>query len=70
MMHTKRESGETLSDDVSISNMISIIADPYAYENFFAVKYVEWQGVKWNVKSIDVQPPRLVLTIGGVYNGE
>lgn len=58
-----------LNDDLNISNRISILADPYAYENFSKIKYVVWMCQKWKVSEIEVQRPRLILTIGGVYNG-
>lgn len=63
------ESGIGLNDNVNISNQISIIADPYANSHFHAIRYVKWRGICWKVSLVDVQPPRLVLTLGGVYNG-
>ncbi len=66
----KLQSTEQLNENVNISNEISIIADPFAYENFHLMKYVEFMGAKWKIISVEVQYPRLILTIGGVYNGE
>lgn len=63
------ENGENLNSDLNISNTISIVADPYASAKFFAIKYVKWLGEYWNVSNIEVQTPRLILSIGGVYNG-
>ena len=63
------ETGEHLNDDLNVSNRISIIADPYAYQHLGSIKYVTWMNIKWKVKSVEVQEPhRLVLTIGGIYN--
>ena len=62
-------SGE-LNDNVRISNQISIVADPYALSHIFAMRYVKWMGVAWKVTDVDVETPRLILTLGGVYNGE
>lgn len=62
------ESVGNLNDDISISNIISIVADPFAYENFQYIKYVEYMNTKWKVQSVEVQQPRLLLTLGGVYN--
>lgn len=61
--------GEHLNDDLTVNNSLSIVADAYAYENFFAIRYVEWMGVRWKVNWVEVQRPRLILTVGGVYNG-
>lgn len=63
------ENGEYLNDDVVMNNLISIVADPYAVQHFFAIRYVNWMGASWKVSNVEVQSPRLILTIGGVYNG-
>lgn len=64
-----QSSGE-VNDDINISNNISIVADPFAYNNFHTIRYVEFMGTKWKVSSVDAsQYPRLILTIGGLYNG-
>jgi hypothetical protein len=55
--------------DLSVGNSISIVADAYANEHFHAMKYVEWAGALWVVSDITVERPRLVLRLGGVYNG-
>ena len=62
-------SGE-VNDDLNINMTLSIVADPFAYQNFHQIKYAEYMGSKWKVSSIEVQYPRLILTLGGVYNGE
>lgn len=62
-------SGE-VNDDISVSVEISIIADPYANENFHSISYVKFMGQKWKVTNVDVQSPRLILTLGGLYNGQ
>lgn len=68
--NTRRlENGEWLNDDVNVNNTISVVADAYLLENFFNIRYVEWMGARWKVSNIEVQRPRLVLTIGGLYNG-
>jgi len=61
--------GENLNKDLSVGNSISIVADAYASEHFFAIRYVEWAGTLWTVSNVDVQVPRLLLRLGEVYNG-
>lgn len=68
--HTRWKNGEYLNDDLDVNNKISIVADPFAYEHFHSMKYVEWMGAKWKVTNVEVLYPRLILTIGGVYNEE
>lgn len=57
-------------DNINISNEISILADPFAYENFHTMKYVEYMGAKWKINKVEVKFPRLTLVTGGVYNGK
>lgn len=59
-----------LNDNINVANEISILADPYANENFHSMRYVEFMGAKWKISNVEVQYPRLILTLGGVYNGE
>lgn len=69
--NTRRlQTTEHLNDNVNVSNEISVVSDPYAIENFHAIRYVEFMGAKWKVSNIEVQHPRLLLTMGGVYNGK
>ena len=68
--NTRRlQSSDKVNDDITTSNEISILADPFAYENFHSMRYVEFMGTKWKVVNVDVQYPRLILSLGGVYNG-
>lgn len=63
------EAGDGVNDNIEINNQISIVADQYAYDHFFAIRYICWMGARWKVKNVTVQRPRLILSIGGVYNG-
>lgn len=64
------DSAQQVNDNINISNTISIVADPFAYENFHSMLYVEYMGAKWKVSTVEVRYPRLQLTVGGLYNGE
>ena len=63
------QSANQLNDNINISNEISIVADPYADKNFHMMRYIEFMGTKWKISNVEVQPPRLILTAGGVWNG-
>jgi hypothetical protein len=65
----KLDTGENLNDDISVGNSISIVADEFAVNHFFEIKYVKWAGVLWTVTMVEVKDPRLILTLGKVYNG-
>lgn len=69
--NTRRlQSTDKVNDDIDISNEISIVSDPYANENFHSMRYVEFMSTKWKITSVEVQYPRLILTLGGEYNGK
>ena len=63
------EQGEQVNDEINISNSISVVADDFITEHFHKIKYVKWAGVYWTVPNAQYQHPRLILTLGGVYNG-
>ena len=70
--NTTRWTGNTDStnDNLTVNTQISIVADPFAVEKFYSIKWIEFMGVKWSVDSVDpTHPPRLILSLGGVYNG-
>lgn len=59
-----------VNDNITVNNIVSIVADPYATEHFQFIKYIQdgRSGVKWKVTNVEVQYPRLLLTLGGEYN--
>ena len=63
------EASEYKNDNLTISNQLTIIADPFLYENSSTIRYVSWLGVRWKLTNIEIQRPRLILTLGEVYNG-
>ena len=63
------DDGGQINGDITVNNMISIVADALSYDHFFAMKYVWWMGTRWEIKKVEVKRPRLILTLGGVYNG-
>lgn len=64
------ESSGNINDNINISNKISIVADPYAYQNFHKMRYVEFMDARWKISNVEVLRPRLILSVGGLYNGE
>jgi hypothetical protein len=65
----KLDGSEKVNADISVGNSISIVADAYAGEHFFAIRYIRWAGALWTVSDVEVHSPRLLLRLGGVYNG-
>lgn len=66
---TRFQQSGGINDDININNSISIVADPYAYENFHNMRYAILEDVKWKITNVEINRPRLILSIGGVYNG-
>lgn len=62
------QSSDKLNDDINVTNELSILADPFANQNFHSMRYAEFMGAKWKISNVEVQFPRLILTIGGLYN--
>lgn len=60
---------EKITPDVNLSNSFSVVLDPYALENIGAMRYIVWHGGRWTVSDIKVQHPRLIIRVGGLYNG-
>ena len=63
------ENGTSVNDNITVANEISIVADPYAVQNFHSMRYITFMGTKWKISIVEVVYPRLRLTLGGVYNG-
>lgn len=67
--NTRRlQSADKVNDDLNISNELSIVSDPYAIDNFHSMRYAEFMGAKWKIENVEVSYPRLILTLGGLYN--
>lgn len=62
-------SGDKVNDDLTIGNSFRIVADPFVWENFHAMRYIEWMGSLWKITEVEAQTPRLLIRVGGIYNG-
>ena len=67
---SKWQNSENSNDNLNVNHQVSVVANEYAFSHFHSIKYVVWMGTAWKVNTITVEPPRLILEIGGVYNGE
>lgn len=63
------QESDKVNDDVRLQHRIEIMADAFAQENYSRIKYVELTGSLWTVQSVEIQRPRLLLTVGGPWNG-
>jgi hypothetical protein len=63
---------EKVNDDVRLSQRISINSDRFAMQNYHLIRYVVFKdmpGTLWEVTSVTIERPRLILSLGGVYDG-
>lgn len=65
---TRRMNTTPVVPGLSMGNTFSFIADPHTLDNFFNIRYVEWKGIKWAATSVELQRPRILVTVGGPYN--
>ena len=63
------ENTDQQNKNLQLSNDISILMDPFASEHFHEIRYVLWQNVRWETTSVQLEWPRLKISLGGVYNG-
>jgi hypothetical protein len=63
------QNGDKINSDVALSHRVSLLGDSYAFNNYFAIKWIQIDGRKWQVTSVELQRPRIILTVGGLWNG-
>lgn len=63
------DAGDTINPNISVGNSISIVADEFAFAHFFNIRYITWMGERWTVDNVEVRSPRLILSLGKLYNG-
>lgn len=66
----RRDGDDKINDDISVGVQISVVADPFLQQNFHAIRYLEWMGNNWKVSEVEPQFPRMILTLGSLYNGD
>lgn len=67
--HLRVTDGVNINPDITISNRLSIVSEPFLLNNFQNIRYATWRGTKWAVESVEIALPRVILSLGGVYNG-
>jgi len=63
------DEGQKVNDDLRVGVTLSIVAGAYHSTHVHAIRYISWQGQLWKVSNVDVQHPRLILRLGGLYHG-
>jgi len=58
-----------VNDNLVIDNRFSIIADEFSISNIQRMRYLKIYESSWKIISFEIQRPRIILIVGGVYNG-
>lgn len=66
---SRYDKGEKVNDDIVLNHRISLIGDSYSFGNYYNLKWVKMGTIKWKVTSIEIKRPRLIVSLGGVWNG-
>lgn len=69
-LSSRYQQTDNVNDNIVLNNTISIVADPFACENFQHMRYVIYMGARWTITNVEVNYPRITLSVGGVYNGQ
>ena len=62
------QNDDKVNSDISLNHRISLLGDAFAFDNYYNIKWVEVDGFKWEVSSVEIQRPRIIVSLGGVYN--
>lgn len=63
------QNGDKVNSDVTLNHRVSLLGDAYAFDKYFNLKWIEVDGRKWEISSVEVQRPRLIVSLGGLWNG-
>jgi len=64
-----RTSSSKVNDDITLNHRVSLLGDAYAFSNYYTIKWIALDGLKWQVSSVEIQRPRIIVTLGGLWNG-
>lgn len=67
---SSRQNDDKVNSDVSLNHRISLVGDAYSFGNYYNIRWIEVDGLKWEVTGIEIQRPRIIVTLGGPYNGQ
>lgn len=58
-----------VNNDITLSNIVSVVTNSYFKDNCQHIRYVKINNQYWSVTHVELNYPRSILTLGGVYNG-
>lgn len=69
VLHSGRrwDASENINDNVTLTNRFSIVSDAYLYSHIPAMRYLKYHGTKFKITSVEIDRPRVTISVGGVY---
>ena len=65
----RSNTGNKVNSDISLNHRVSLIGDAYAFSSYFDIRWIEVDGRKWEVTSVEIQRPRIIVSLGGLWHG-
>jgi hypothetical protein len=59
-----------INGSININNNISVVSNKFMLDNLAFMRYITFANSKWKISSVDIRSPRVVITLGGLYNEE
>jgi hypothetical protein len=63
------QNGDKINSNVTLSHRVSLVGDAYSFGNYYNIKWIDVDGRKWKVEAIEVRRPRIIVSLGGPWNG-
>jgi hypothetical protein len=68
-LSSNTQNDDKVNSDITLNHRVSLLGDAYSFAKYYNIKWIEIDGQKWEVSSVEVQRPRIIVTLGGVWNG-
>ena len=68
MESSRHQNGDKMNENIALNHRISLVGDAYSFRNYYAIRWIEIENIKWEVTSIEVKRPRLIVNVGGLYH--
>lgn len=66
---SSNQNDDKVNSDISLNHRVSLVGDAYAFGNYYNIKWIEIDDAKWEASSVEIQRPRIIVTLGGLWNG-
>lgn len=60
---------DKVNSDITLNHRVSLLGDSYALANYHTLRWITFMGRKLEVTSVEMQRPRIIISLGGLWNG-